>query len=394
MMLNKRNGYIFGAVLSVIGVIGALNLLIHGDHVLGTSNYVPWGSLIAAYVYFVGASAGLSLVSSLGHVFKIERFEVIGKRALVAGIATLLMGFVVIALELGKPFNMIYIIFSPGITSGIFWMGALYGTLLVLLFAEFYFVIKNKHKTASTIGLFVIIADIAAHSNLGSVFGNAIARPYWHGPFIPVYLILLAILLGLAVLSLMFYIIDRTKATKDHLYYQNEHIVTTLGKLMAVFIAFTFLFSFWNIMTNVYANNTAQQAAVLSLLTGPLAFNFWFYEILLMMVLPFVILVSKNGFKPKKVFWAAILTIIGNLFVRIDLVLAGQIVPMKIFDNVIVEQYRHATVSLTEWAIILGAIGGSILIYLLGEKYFDLNMGALHHVEEKKTDSQIQVKKA
>ncbi len=394
MMLNKRNGYIFGAVLSVIGVIGALNLLIHGDHVLGTSNYVPWGSLIAAYVYFVGASAGLSLVSSLGHVFKIERFEVIGKRALVAGIATLLMGFVVIALELGKPFNMIYIIFSPGITSGIFWMGALYGTLLVLLFAEFYFVIKNKHKTASTIGLFVIIADIAAHSNLGSVFGNAIARPYWHGPFIPVYLILLAILLGLAVLSLMFYIIDRTKATKDHLYYQNEHIVTTLGKLMAVFIAFTFLFSFWNIMTNVYANNTAQQAAVLSLLTGPLAFNFWFYEILLMMVLPFVILVSKNGFKPKKVFWAAILTIIGNLFVRIDLVLAGQIVPMKIFDNVIVEQYRHATVSLTEWAIILGAIGGSILIYLLGEKYFDLNMGALHHVEEKKTDSQIQVQKA
>jgi len=393
-MLNKRNGYIFGAVLSVIGVIGALNLLIHGDHVLGTSNYVPWGSLIAAYVYFVGASAGLSLVSSLGHVFKIERFEVIGKRALVAGIATLLMGFVVIALELGKPFNMIYIIFSPGITSGIFWMGALYGTLLVLLFAEFYFVIKNKHKTASTIGLFVIIADIAAHSNLGSVFGNAIARPYWHGPFIPVYLILLAILLGLAVLSLMFYIIDRTKATKDHLYYQNEHIVTTLGKLMAVFIAFTFLFSFWNIMTNVYANNTAQQAAVLSLLTGPLAFNFWFYEILLMMVLPFVILVSKNGFKPKKVFWAAILTIIGNLFVRIDLVLAGQIVPMKIFDNVIVEQYRHATVSLTEWAIILGAIGGSILIYLLGEKYFDLNMGDLHHGEEKKTDSQIQVQKA
>lgn len=373
LLLNRKYWLIISSLLILFGVVGGINILLNGEHVMGTNNDVPWGALIAGYIFFVGASAGMSLVSSLGHVFKIERFEVIGKRALLAGISTLLMGFVVIGMELGKPLNLIYILISPGFSSAIFWMGALYGLLLLLLMIEFYFVIKGNHKNASIIGLFVVIIDIAAHSNLGAVFGNTVARPYWNGPFISVYLIVLAILLGIAVLAVMFYIIDKSKITTDKLIYKNEHIVSTLGKLMAVFIGVTFLFSFWNILTNLYGAAPEQYGAVMALINGPLSVQFWFFEVMLMMLIPFIILVSKDGFKPKKVFIAGILTIVGNLFARINLVLAGQIVATTYLPGEELS-YNSVFVSWSEWAILLGAIGGSILLFLIGEKFFKLDM--------------------
>lgn len=377
ILLKRKYWLMVSSLLILFGVIGGINILINGEHVMGTNNDVPWGALIAGYIFFVGASAGISLVSSLGHVFKIERFDVLGKRALLAGISTLLMGFAVLGLELGKPLNLIYILFSPGFSSAIFWMGALYGILLFLLLIEFYLVIKGNHKWASLIGLFVVIIDIAAHSNLGAVFGSTVASPYWNGPFISVYLIVLAILLGIAVLSVMFYIIDKSKITTDKLIYKNEHIVSTLGKLMAVFIGVTFLFSFWNIFTNLYGEAPGQYGSAMSLINGPLSLQFWLMEVMLMMVIPFIILVSKN-FKPERVFVAGILTIIGNLFARINLVFAGQIVSTTYLPE---EEwsYNTAFVSWSEWAILFGAIGGSIFLYLLGEKLFKLDVG---HVDD------------
>ncbi|UTW68979.1 polysulfide reductase NrfD [Anaerobacillus sp. HL2] len=103
MLLNRKLWLGLSGLLIIAGIAGAVNVVIHGEHAMGTTNYVPWGALIAAYVFFVVSSTGLSLVSALGHVFKFKRFEVIGKRAVLGSILTLLMGFVVIGLELGKP---------------------------------------------------------------------------------------------------------------------------------------------------------------------------------------------------------------------------------------------------------------------------------------------------
>lgn len=383
MLYNRKFWLIIASLLFAIGLAGGLNILINGEHVMGTSDEVPWGGLIAFYIFFVGASAGLSLVSSLGHVFNIHRYEVIGKRALLAGIALLIMGFFVMAFDLGKPLNMFYMLISPNISSAIFWMGAIYGFLLLLLIVEFYLiVIKNDHKSAVLIGLAVIIVDVAAHSNLGSVFGTVVSRPFWNGPYIPIYLIFLALLLGVGVLAVMFYLIDRLNTSTDKFVYNNEHIVTTLGKLMALFIVIAVFFAGWNVYTNFYGQALGQYESIMALLWGPLSFNFWFFEVIVMLGLPFLILL-KGKFQPKWVFVAGALTIVGNLFARIDIVLAGQIVPHEyIFgsktgyvDSYVAKTgYVNASVSISEWAVFLGALGGAILIYLIGEKLFHLDM--------------------
>ena len=189
-MLSRKVWIIISSLLILFGLAGAVNVIIHGEHAMGTNNYIPWGSLIAGYVFFVVSSTGLSLVSALGHVFKIQKYEVIAKRAVLGSILTLVMGFVVIGLELGKPLNMIYMLFSPNFKSAIFWMGLLYGIYLVLLGFEFFFMIKEDHKKSTFFGLMVLISAVAAHSNLGAVFGFLVARSYWNGPYMSIYFIL------------------------------------------------------------------------------------------------------------------------------------------------------------------------------------------------------------
>lgn len=399
ILFNRRNWLIFATALFLIGLAGGLNIFINGEEAMGTSNEVPWGALIAFYIYFVGASAGLALVASLGSVFNFNRYEVIGKRSLLAGIALLIMGFFVLAFELGRPLNMVYLFVSPNVSSAIFWMGLIYGLLLLILIVEFYLiVVKQTYKYAAALGLVVVIVDVAAHSNLGAVFGNVVARPFWHGPFIPIYLIFLAILLGLGVLVVMFYIINKLDYSKDKFVFQNEHIVTGLGKLMALFIVIVIFFAGWNIYTNFYGQAYGQYEAIMALLKGPISPSFWIFEVFVMLLIPLFLLLWKK-FDPKWVSIAGALTIVGNLFARINIVLAGQIVPHEyIFGSktgsvdpyIALTGYHKVGASPSEWALLVGAIGGAILIYLIGERLFHLDMDNTETADDKITHEKLR----
>ena len=114
------------AIGVVIGIAGALNVLLNGHSaVYNVTREIPWGILIATYVFLVVSSTGLCLVSSLGHVFGIEKFDFIGKRAIILAILTLLCGFGAIGMELTHPIRMgLYTILSPNFSSPIWWTSA------------------------------------------------------------------------------------------------------------------------------------------------------------------------------------------------------------------------------------------------------------------------------
>jgi len=374
MLLNRKLWIIFTSALVLFGLVGATQIFIHGEHAMGTSNHVPWGALIAGYVFFVVSSTGLSLVSALGHVFKIKQFEVIAKRAVLGSIITLIVGFMVIAIELGNPLNMVYILITPNFQSGIFWMGLLYGLYLVLLIAEFYFLIKDDHKRSRFFGILVLVSAVIAHSNLGAVFGFLVARSYWHGPYLSIYFIMSALLSGSALLAVMFYIFAKVNKT-EKLEINHIHVVSSLGKLLALFLATTIFFIAWKIISGLYGQVPGKYESIMAILKGPLAFNFWTFEVAIGMLIPFVILLTKGGFQPKRVFSAALLVIVGIFFMRLDLVAAGQIIPIEVVNGAVETTYRSINVSWTEAAVLLGGIGGTILLYLLGEKFFNLNMG-------------------
>ena len=102
----------------LIGLAGAVYKLIYGEHALGTSAAVPWGSLIAGYVFFAAAATGVGLIGSIGHFVPRSGLAAIERRSLFLAVSLLVPGFTLIGIELGNPFNMIYILFSPNFTSG------------------------------------------------------------------------------------------------------------------------------------------------------------------------------------------------------------------------------------------------------------------------------------
>lgn len=157
--------------------IGVVTYLMHGHHAYNVTREHPWGLLIAVYIFFVVSSTGLCIVGSLGDVFGFKDYMEISKRAIFGSIVTIVAGFAVIAFEIGHPVTMlIYNVATPGFTSAIWWMGTLYGLYLTFMVIEFVFLLKHDMKMARIFGLTGLLVGLAAHSNLGGVFGFLNAR--------------------------------------------------------------------------------------------------------------------------------------------------------------------------------------------------------------------------
>lgn len=363
IMINK--GWLaFFATLILIGILGISAIITKGHGVYGTTDYVPWGILISTYVFFVVTSTGLCLISSLGHVFGIQPFAMIAKRAVMLAIITLLAGFAVIGLEVGNPLKFIYIVLSPNFSSPIFWMGAMYSLYLVLMLAEFYYLSIDDHQKSRFIGLTAFAVAIIAHSNLGAVFGFLHARPFWEGPYLPIYFIVSALLSGTAILIVMFYLKERGS--------EESPIIPALSKLLMLFIGISIFFSVWKILSGVYGHPHGKYEAVQALFNGPLSWSFWTFEVGLGMVAPVVILLLNRG--RTALFAASSLILIAIFFMRFNLIVAGQIVPLEMIDTVAAAGVYHSyRPSWAELAIVAGAFGFTGFTYLLSEEKMDLD---------------------
>ncbi len=67
---------------AIIGGIGFIERLLHGDQATDFSSYIPWGLWVAAYIYFSGLSAGAFLLAAAIYVFRIRVLEPISRLAL------------------------------------------------------------------------------------------------------------------------------------------------------------------------------------------------------------------------------------------------------------------------------------------------------------------------
>lgn len=363
------------AVAMLAGAVAVGFVLFKGHgQVLNVSREVPWGILISTYVFFVVSSTGLCLVSSLGDVWGFKAFEVIGRRGHLLAILTLVTGFGVMAMELNHPFRMaLYAVISPNFSSAIWWMGALYGLYLVLLCGEFTALMMGSRRFSFIFGLLGFVAAISAHSNLGAVFGLLEARHYWYGSYLPIYFILSALVSGGALTALIVYFNHRARGlalSPDYHYF-----MLMIGKLQALFIGTLMFFITWKIIPGLYGHPPDKYEATMALVAGPLAFNFWFFEVLVGMLIPFLLLITPRTRTPFGVTVAGLLCTIGIFFMRYDLVIAGQLVPMRESVTEGPSRLLHYFPSLAEMAIVVAAVAFCLFLYTLAEKLLPMEGG-------------------
>jgi molybdopterin-containing oxidoreductase family membrane subunit len=367
------------ALLTVVGVgAGVHSLYVGHEHTFGVSRGVPWGILIAAYVFFVVTSTGLCIVSSVGHVFGFENFNPIAKRAVFMSIGTIVAGFLVIAFEIENSWRMpVGNVIGANPTSNIWWMGTLYGAYLFFMMIEFVMLQMNNHKVAMSFGLAGLLTGVVAHSNLGAVFGLLNGREFWHGPYMPIYFITSAAMSGCVAIIFFTYIAYKFNGWK--MSDKMKKSMESVAKMGALMMAIIIFFTSWKMITGVTGQPPGKYEAMQALLSGPYAINFWVGEVALGMIIPFVIILAVKGRNMNALFIASLAGMIGIFYMRYDLVIVGQLVPafhgMGLVDYPDLLTYSP---TLHESLVVLGGIAFCGLTFFMGEKLFRGHVSEQH----------------
>jgi molybdopterin-containing oxidoreductase family membrane subunit len=373
---GSRSGLYNGVIgllglFTLVGVAFGVHAMFAGhEHVYGVTREVPWGLMLGAYVFFVVSSTGLCLVSSIGHVFGFEAFKPIAKRSVYLAIATIVAGFLVIAFEIENPWRMaVYNIISPNLSSNIWWMGTLYGAYLFFMLIEFALLQAGKHKTAGMLGLLGVISGVAAHSNLGAVFGLLNGREFWHGPYMPIYFIVSAMMSGCATVIFFHWLGYKINGWKmSETLQESLRSVAKLGALLYLVIMF---FTTWKFIAGVSGHPPGEYEAFMTLFNGPYAKNFWYGEVALGLAIPFLIILGVRAKNLTAMALGSGASIVGIFVMRYDLVIVGQIIPG--FHEMNIVNLPHIlpyTPTLHEWMVTLAGFAFCGLLFMMGERLF------------------------
>ncbi len=354
------------AVLGLVicaGLFTAYKVLTVGHILFGATNVVFWTLPLAAYIFFALTSTGLTFVASLPLVFGIKRYEPLAKRAVFLEIALLVAAFVSLLFDTGSPLNMIKYVTSPNLASPLWWMGMLYGSYLAILLAMFWKM--HTGEPSKALGTLAFLNAIAASSTLGAAIGLIESRPALFGAFLPVYFPLTALLSGLAAIvlaGLAGHRFPRRELSRDQAKLYNE-----LGKMLGFVIGITLLFFVWRTVVGLSATYPGFGAFKHIVRTWPYQFELWLGLVvpLILMLVPSI----RSGVTGKVA--ASVLVLLGLFSQRLELLLAGQIMPDGPMASGLPEIVTYRP-TIWEWLVVASALAAMLLLYTLGEQYLKL----------------------
>ncbi len=368
---NNNGAYIIMAfIIFTISIYGIAQVFFHGqEHSYGVSREVPFGLLLVGYAFFVGISVGLSVIATLSHVFKFEKFHIRSRHIALLSFSSLIAAFFLIFWELGGPFELqifrfvkYYLNFE--LTSPIWWMSTFYVFETPLLALEIYLLLRRDKKSTFYAGIVGFIIGIMAYSTLSMVFAVNAAKPLWHTSQFTISFILGALICGGAVAILLLFL------RKDKEPNRIESISAISKMIMFLLIASSFI-HIWTAIITSYGNSTLSDSMDL-VIHGPLQFNYIFFEIIIGVIVPLALLFIGKFKSLPFVAAAGACALIGVFFSRYNSIIGGQLIKV---ESTFLEKIEVGTYfpTLAEISIFIGAIGLTMLIYEIGNRYLPMN---------------------
>ncbi|MBU0768077.1 MAG: polysulfide reductase NrfD [Proteobacteria bacterium] len=394
--------YVWVSILVVVAglaLYAILMSLIYSLEIFEFSIHVIWVTMVSNYVFLVVSSTGLCIVTSLGHVFGMQRYELVAKRGVFLALITIIFGMISIGAHLGHPERaMIFNLLTPNFYSAMWWMGTLYTFYIVFIAIEYWLLARDDlndrseqieglgktiygflaikklddsrigtvlkdHKLLQYVGAAALISGLSAHNTLGALFGHVEARPLWHGSYYPVYFLLSASFCGYAWLlavSIASYKIKKEKIPEDY-----QSLIFEMAQVLALLLSAGFLFTAYKMGIGLFTPEKVKP--IMLFLKGPFSRAFWLFEIGIGTVLPIPILLWAT--KQKNIIGvliASVMVLVGVYVMRYDFVVAAQIYP------VIKNGLPSYLPTFMEVLFIGGVLGALFLTYVLGEKFLPL----------------------
>jgi molybdopterin-containing oxidoreductase family membrane subunit len=336
----------------------------HGQS-FGVTRGIPMGLLISSYEFFVAMGAGLAQLAALGvgfgPGFRFSSMKPFASRALALSVIATVSGMLVLSLELSHPIRLLwYSAVSPNPASPLWLMGMCYALYFAAVIGLAWMLWTGNEKGARLFALLTFGASAFSLSNMGAVLGVLDARALWHGSILPIYFLASGIASAASALVLAI----RFGWVKPE---QRDEMLGLLRKLLIGCVTTMIYVEYVKMSPGAYGELLEKHEATMVLLTGPLAVNFWVFEILIGLVLPLAALLFTRS--TKAVVFAAFANLVGVFAMRYDLVIAGQMIPVREGTGDPVTGLLYYSATWVEWAIVIGALSAGLLVYSLFRKY-------------------------
>lgn len=368
----KDAGRTFHIILAICLVLMAWGLIswvrimfIEGVGITGSSDLVPWGLYIVGFVFFVGTSAGASLMGLMIHGFGRKDYEPLGTRAILVGFLSLMAAVLFLMSDVGNPIRaglLPAVLRNP--TSMLVYTSMTYAGFAALMLSELFFAVKitlkggkgghwdEKMAKVLAIGA-LLFALMVVHAPHGALFAFLKAREMWNTPLLPAHFVTVALASGIAVM--IHITISTTKLTKKEIV--SRETLSHMGGLLSFFLGVTLFMDFFDYLVMGYSGKPHGLETWHLLTSG--FFPFFLINTLGMFI-AMAILLFKWGRTVPGLFIASTITIIAILAYRWDLIIVAQIPPLFPGTG---EIYYVPT--LPEWAVLVGIISLITFLYLV-----------------------------
>lgn len=330
----------------------------YGGYVYPNETVIPWTVLIVVYPYLTGLVAGAFTVSSLYHVFGMQRFKPVSQLALLTALSLMICVPIPLLLHLGHPERAFNAMLTPHWTSAFVMFGYMASLYVILLMLENWFVfrphiVREARARQGVLGWFYRVLSLGSydlsetamrydhkwifalavigipgahglHGYVGFVFGSVKSREWWSSDLMPAIFLFSAIISGVALLVAVYVLACRLRRKPIDL-----ACVKGLGYTLWGFLIFTLVLEGVEFGAMVYRGREGIDT-ILEFVAGPLIVPFFVLQfgigsLVPLLMLTYVIARGTSGrAMVAAVTTSAVLVLLAVLMMRWNVVIGGQ----------------------------------------------------------------------
>jgi len=400
-----RRGMIWTYSLILICCIGAfayIQQLQKGLIVTNMGDYVSWGIYISNFVFFVAISLVGSLITAIFRLADVHWRTPLTRISEMIAVSAIIFAALIIVVDMGRPERLFYLFIHGRLQSPIMWdvivistylilsMFLLYVTLLpdikIMIeakdkignqFSKFYKFLgsfwkgsaaqeKIRDKIITILCITIIPVAFCIHTVTSWLFATTY-RPGWDSTNFGAYFVSGAFLVGAGGVVVAMYVF-RNVYKLEH-YITNRHF-NNMGKILVMLALLYLYFNVNEYLVPAFKMKKPEEEHLAGLFAGEFAPMFWF-AIFIGMIIPIFILIFPKGRKPKPMFIAGVMVVIGAWFKRYLIVTPTMLHPfLPKYDSP--EKFSHYFPSWQEWAIAFGSLAGVLLIITILVRLFPI----------------------
>jgi len=137
------------------------------------------------------------------------------------------------------------------------------------------------------LGALGVPVAIGVHGGTGAIFAVVKARPYWYTGLFPLIFIVSALASGGALLTFIYAFFGRKD--KEH-----ASLVTSLGKMVAGFLALDLIFLGSELLVGLYGQVPDHVAVYRAIMFGPFWYVFWGGQLVMGALIPLILILNRR----------------------------------------------------------------------------------------------------